>query len=442
MKANQILINVFQKLMGDNRPRLLKELNETFLYDFKKLSEWQFNKVKYLLDYSYKHVPFYKTWFDLHGVNVHEVKDFADYASKIPVLTKSDILKNIDSFSNLGPEKGAKIIHQSTGGSTGQTLRFKMSQVDHETGTALLLRGMGHAGYTLGDRLLVLAGGSLVSGKTSIKSKLVNKLFGQYRISSYGLQESDFEKIADLIISEQIKYLRGYASALYLFADYCKSVNREIFLNAVFSTSEILLDNQRLLIEATFGCRVFNQYGLNDGGVSAFQFTDDDSLVIDMERGYMEINQQQAPEDHNSKAGAILATSFLNFEFPFIRYDTGDIGEISSQYIGSFPDRPRLIKLLGRETEFLQLNGKKVASPVLTVLMGKTNAEQYTIVQKGPSLVQVSIKKGVGYNKGDEIFIRKSLFEHCGEFDLDFQYVEKFSNKNKHKFIIREWNPL
>ena len=50
-------------------------------------------------------------------------------------------------------------------------------------------------------------------------------------------------------------------------------------------------------------------------------------------------------------------------------------------------------------------------------------------------------KKSINWTEKDEHNIIESFFDKCGKFNLKIIYVDVFVNENKHKFIIREWNP-
>jgi phenylacetate-CoA ligase len=246
--------------------------------------------------------------------------------------------------------------------------------------------------------------------------------------------DQDLKNILNTINTKNIKFIRGYVSSVFLLADYAIKNNIKIQLKSAFVTSEMLFDNQRKRIQLAFNCDVYDNYSLYDGGVSAYEMKNI-GRVIDMERAYMEIDVNE------EKEGRILATQFYNTIFPFIRYDTGDIGEISLEHTSSYPFRPILTKLLGRQTEYLLLNDKKIGSPVLTILMGRSNAEQYKIIQKNKETVELYIKKSINWTEKDEHNIIESFFDKCGKFNLKIIYVDVFVNENKHKFIIREWNP-
>jgi phenylacetate-CoA ligase len=80
-------------------------------------------------------------------------------------------------------------------------------------------------------------------------------------------------------------------------------------------------------IENTFGCDIYDGYGLNDGGVGAYECSEHSGLHIDMERSIMEIVDKKGHQMEDG-VGSILATSLYNYAMPFIRYETGDLGHI------------------------------------------------------------------------------------------------------------------
>src|SRR5690625_1271774 len=99
-------------------------------------------------------------------------------------------------------------------------------------------------------------------------------------------------------------YLRGYTSSLHRLAVYIheNDVTLEHYPKAIFTTSEVLEESQRTLIEKAFKSKVFDQYGLNDSGASAYEI-DTNKYLLDFERSYIEF--QWNGESHN-----ILSTSF------------------------------------------------------------------------------------------------------------------------------------
>jgi phenylacetate-CoA ligase len=192
-------------------------------------------------------------------------------------------------------------------------------------------------------------------------------------------------------------------------------------------------------IENAFKCKVFNDYGLNDGGISAGDDLNG-HMRIHTERAIMEV----VDDNNNSvlnKSGRIIATSLYNFDFPFIRYDTCDLGVITDKFSRESDQRLVLEKLEGRTTDYIVINGKTIGSPVLTVLMSKIDAKRYQFIQKNKDSLELRIEKETNYSEDQELFISNSLKSNLGdEFDLVIKYTSDFyETNNKFKFIIRDF---
>ncbi len=237
-------------------------------------------------------------------------------------------------------------------------------------------------------------------------------------------------------------FLRGYASSVYLFAKFIHDNNLKLEFQpkAIFTTSEMLLDKYKELIELIFSVRAFDDYGLNDGGVSAYECDRHCGMHIDMERAALEVVDGENKQVTNQK-GKILATNLHNYALPFIRYDTGDLGIISDARCSCGREMPLLKEIIGRTTDFLKLNDIIIGSPVLTVLMGKFDIDQYQIIQESPNSIICKIIKGKTYSeKKDEEYIRRSFHSHVGQINITFEYTDSIptTQAGKHKFIINQ----
>ncbi len=405
----------------------------------KKKQEEQLSK---LIQFSYNNVPYYNKMFDKLKIKVNDIKTIEDL-NKLPILTKKIIKSNWQDFipKNIN---AMKYINGSTGGSTGNTLQYRMSRKDYEIGISLLYRGWGYAGYKLGDKVAVIAGSSLIPNiKSESRKKIQAFLLNMKFYSSFVMKKKMFMSYYKDINKWKPKFIRGYASSIYLFTKFIKNNNLNLDFKpiAIFTTAEKLLGTQRKLIEQVFGVRVFDNYGLNDGGISAYECEKHNGMHIDMERAVLEV------VDNNgklvfSRQGKILATSLYNYALPFIRYDTGDLGVLSNSVCTCNRPTPLLKQIVGRVTDYLNLNNTIIGSPVLTVLMGKFDIEQYQIIQKSNDVIVIKIVQGKKYRKEDEEFIRKSFYTHVGRINIKFDYVDfiQVQNGTKHKFIINEYD--
>jgi len=424
------------------RPQVLKSYHSILSNESKGLEfifDQQNAQLRRLICYSVENVPYYSKLFNRLNLTSEDIKCSKDL-EKLPILTKEDIKKSPSSFIS---KKLEKYVLGSTGGSTGVPLKYRMSEECYSRGVALLYRGWGFAGYRLGEKVSTIAGASLLPSLPSFKSKMQDLILNIRHYSSYGMGEKELNQYYTHLQKWNPLFLRGYASSLYLLAKFMERNNLKLNyqIKGIFSTAEVITNNQKILIEKVFGAKVYNQYGLNDGGISAYECSMHNGMHIDFERAILEVVDSEAKQIQN-KDGKILATSLYNYAMPFIRYDTGDIGKIANDSCPCGCPRPLLKEICGRKTDYLKLNGKYIGSPQLTVLMGKIDLEYYQIIQKSSNEVEVNMIIGNNFTEQDKDFIVKSFTEHVGELKINFKclnYLDpKVVNKNKHKFIINE----
>ena len=423
------------------RPMVLKYYKEFIQNDMKSVAELQKQQndaLKKLIEFCFNHVPYYQKLFKSISVTKEDFNSIEDL-EKLPILTKSQIKKDPQSF--IPTNLKTYFINGSTGGSTGTPLKYRMSLECYERGVAVQLKGWGRAGYRLGDKMAVLGGASLVSNRQSVKDKIRNYISNTYRFSSYGMDFEALNRYVAHLNQWKPSYLGGYASSLYLLAKYIHEHNISLTYHpsGIFSTAEVLFAKQRELIGNVFDTRVFDNYGLNDGGVSAHECGAHEGRHIDYERSILQ-TVDDSGKIITGEIGSIVATSLYNFAMPFIRYDTGDSGLIDTSACSCGSKRPLLKSLYGRVTDYLKLNGKTIGSPVLTILMGKVDFENYQIIQKNFNEIDIKYIKDPPLSDLDESFIKKSFAEHAGVIRINFKKIKpaELLVENKHKFIINE----
>ena len=397
----------------------------------------QLKKLKKTLIYSYENIPFYKKWFNQNGLNPYKFYDLS-HLEVLPILTKDIIKNNIEMFRTIKPILGCKLA--TTGGTTGTPFAYKMSIKNRQFGLAMLFKGWALGGYTLGDPVAILAGGSLVSDKLTIIARFKNYFFNIYKFSSYGLNNNNLNEHHQKISRIKPFFLRGYPSSIFLFAEYLHNNNLKpsFKLKAIFTTAEMLFPKQRLLIEKVFNCSVFDGYGLNDGAITAFECSNHNGYHIDSERGLLEVVDEQGIRTVN-KQGKILATTLEEKCMPLIRYDSSDLGVSSDEYCTCGNEKLILKTLEGRITDSLKINGKLISSPNLTRLMGKTSATNYQIEQMSKNKIIIKlVYKNKANIQSDQELIITSLKSHVGDFELAFDIVNQIAvlKGKKHKFII------
>jgi len=396
-----------------------------------------------LLSYADETVPYYRQLFAHAGMHARDIQGVCDLGA-LPILTRGMIRENPEAFY---PEMhdGKPFVRGSTGGSTGQPLQYRMSTEDSEAGVALMYRSFGCGGYRPGDSMVVVAGGSLISSSPSVIDRVRDLVTNRRNLSSYGMTPERMAAYVDLISRWHPQYVRGYASSLFALSRFAlvRGIRPYSSIRAVFSTAECLSPSARLAIEQAFNCDVFDGYGLNDGGVSAAECAEHSGFHVDLERAVLEV-VDEVGRPVVGRAGRILATSLLNRAMPFIRYDTGDIGVMTSGTCLCGRTGPLLSTILGRQTDLLVIDGVTIGSPVLTVLMGTTSASWYQIVQTdGYSVTFRIVNPDRDTRQRDEAMIVRSMRQHVGETArVRFEYLDMpddLVTGDKHRIVVNRW---
>ena len=425
------------------RPAVLKafrEVKQSEYWTEEQRVEQQNQRLRLLVDHARENVPYYRKLFKSLGIGPGEITCVNDL-KKLPILEKQTIKENPSEFYAERPNH--RVVNHSTGGSTGVPLKCRLSDRCYSTGVALLWRGWGYGGWKPGNRLVVVAGGSLVNPHVTWQTEFRDHLMNIRHYSSYGMGDAEIADYFRLMNEWKPEYLRGYASSLYILAKYTldHSPKLNFRFKSAFTTAEVLTEGQRNTIQRAFNCEVFNTYGLNDGGISAYECQVHSGMHIDHERAITEVVDQKG-EPMQEGQGRLLATSLHNFAMPFIRYNTGDIGVVRRAPCSCRHPGPLLMQVLGRTTDFLRLNGKYIGSPQLTVLMGKFDLQEYQIVQNSSDSVEITIAPGPTFQPSDQERILASFTSHVGPIRATFKNASEhpIERQNKHKFIINNFS--
>lgn len=437
-------MNITELLLNIKWGNFTKELNSLRENSKKSLDDLQKNQLielKEIITYAIKNIEYYRSEEKYH-INLDGINTIFELLNMLPIINKTLINKFKEDF--IAQNYNGKVINMSTGGSTGKPLHYKMSFDDQRYSRLLKYRGYSYAGFNIGDNLLILGGGSLIK-ETNLKELIKSKLLNVKKIPSYGINDDDFRKIYNYINKESKTFIYGYASTIYLLANYIKSNNLIVNKNVVpgvFTTSELMTANQRTVIEQVFGNVVFDDYGVNDGGASAHECEEHAGLHLDMERSIIEV-----VDDYGISLaegfGRVVVTSLKNKSMPFIRYETGDYAEITYEKCKCGRETPRLLRILGRTTDYLYFKGSYIGSPVLTVLMGKLDVDYYQIIQKNSDLVMFKVYRTEGFSKEMithiENHIGVSMKSYFDDIRIEFEFSDKLPYiENKHKYIINE----
>lgn len=434
---------IFAHLLGESSfYSTYKNVVQSQWKPYSEQKEDQEKQLRHMIGFAYERVPYYHKMFKELRLEPSDITTLEDL-EKIPALNKDIIKENWEDFKPVGLDK-MKYYTYSTAGSTGTPFRYRQSKFDRFLSGAMLYRGWGYAGFELGDRMVFLAGTSLDVGT---RSGMINKAHeitrNIRRLSSFEMGPEDMQKYAETVSSFKPKFIRGYASSINFFADFINEINIEIPApKAVFTTAEKLMPNMRKNIEDTFGCEVYDNYGLNDGGVGAYECPEHNGLHIDTERSIMEIADDDGKQLEEG-AGRILATSLYNYPMPFIRYETGDIGHILNEKCTCGRGSRLLKEIMGRTVDILVTpDGRHVHGYFVLYIFWEygEGIKEYQVIQKEVDKLFIRIVTEDDFDEKQLDRITEVIKSKSDEWDVEFRFVDEIerTKAGKYKFIISE----
>lgn len=409
---------------------------------YAELKRDQEKRLQQLIDFSYENVPYYRNLFKNLKLLPKDIRTIEDL-EKLPVLTKDIIKGHWEEFkpANL---PSVKYYTLATGGSTGTPMQYRLSKPDRFLSGALLYRGWGYGGYKLGDRMAFLAGSSLGFDTKARLTTFVHETGRNLKkLSSFDMGENEMRGYSRTINSFKPEFVRGYASSIYFFAKWIEENNLNLHSPiAVFTTSDNLFPHMRTKISEVFDCEVYDGYGLNDGGVSAYECPEHVGLHIDTERSIMEVVDSEGCQMDRGK-GQILATSLYNYAMPFIRYATEDAGHIIDDVCGCGRGYPLLKEIAGRTTDVLFTpEGKNIHGWFFLYIFwdyGK-GIKEYQVVQETLKKIVIKIVPEDDFDDKQLDHIREVVAKRSLGWDIEFKYVNMIerTGAGKYKFIINE----
>lgn len=306
-----------------------------------------------IVDYHIEHNPFYKRL--THNSNLSKWDE-------LPVMTKSDL--QVPLKKRLSKDVKTKDIYiNKTSGSSGDPFNFAKDKYCHAMTWALIQDRFGWYGLDFNSSKQARFYGIPLEKSGYYKELIKDYFSSRYRFSVFDLSDSALRVCLEKFKITAFDYINGYTSSIVQFAKY---LNRKgVVLKSVcpslkvcIVTSEMLFNEDKLLMQHQFGVPIVNEYGASELDLIAFQ-NREEQWQVNCETLFVEILDNNNSVLPLGNEGRVVITSLFNRAHPFIRYDIGDIGCLSED---STVSKPILAKLTGRTNDMIILpSGKKAA---------------------------------------------------------------------------------
>jgi phenylacetate-CoA ligase len=420
--------------------RYQREFERTQFLSAGELRRLQESRLAALLAHAYERCPFYRRRFDCAGVKPADLRTLEDLRA-LPVLEKRDIQEQGEAMVALD-WPADDLIRNQTGGSTGTPITFFLGHDRKQSRAAATLRHNRWAGWQVGDRAAVIWGAPRDRPAPGLRSWLRGALLREpLWLDTAALSEETLASFHQALFRFRPRVILAYARSAVLFARYqLQRRLRPYRPLSLLTSAEVLDPADRELLEAVFGCPVFNRYGCREVSVIASECTAHRGMHVMAEGLYVEIETPAGPAAPG-QLGSILVTDLLNAAMPLIRYRIGDMGSWASGACLCGRHLPRLEKVAGRVTDFLVGCAGQLISGVFLatyVVAQRPSLGQVQIHQRRQGHLAYKLRPGPGFDlAADSDYLRRATREHLGaQATAEIELVQEFPVSPSGKFLF------
>lgn len=395
-----------------------KEILNVTDEDYAKYIE---KKKREIVEFHLKNNTFYK--------DLAEKETYENW-NNLPILNKKNLQKPLKERLSKGYTEKSIFVNK-TSGSSGDPFVFAKDKEAHAITWASIIHRFGWYNVDFNKSYQARFYGIPLDTIGYYKERLKDFLSKRYRFPIFDLSDKKLDKVLNHFKTKKFDYINGYTSSIVLFGKFLKSKNIILTdvcptLKVCMVTSEMLFEEDKVLLEKHLGIPIVNEYGASELDLIAFQ-NPKGEWQLNSETLFVEIldkNNQPVP---NGKEGKIVITSLYNKAHPFIRYEIGDVGVLDEK---STAKKPILKKLIGRTSDVAVLpSGKK--SPGLTfyyvtksIIEDDGNVKEFVVRQTKIDTFEIDYVSEIVLNSNQIEEIEKAIAKYL-EPGLQFSYNKK-----------------
>ncbi len=421
--VRRVLFPLHERLKGHPTMGALRRLEASQWWDEAQLAAHYRRALPAFFTHLVRQVPYYRQLFQEYGLVPTDFSTPADLV-QLPTTTKA-------TFRQYGPglkaadAKGLQLAR--TGGSSGEPLVFYTDRLRRAHDVAARWRANRWWGVEVGDPEVVLWGSPLELKAQDRLRGWRDALLRSHLLPAFAMSTANLDHSLAMIRKVRPAMMFGYPSAFALLARHAQTKGIDLSrcgVKVVFVTSEMLFPEQRQTIEATFACRVVNEYGGRDLGFVARECPEN-KLHINAEDIIVEILDDAGQPQPPGVPGEIAVTHLASGAFPFVRYRSGDLGMIDPTPCPCGRGLPILGELLGRHNDLLVAkDGTFIhANAVNYIVRRHRGVLSYKVVQDSTDTLRLALVTDEHYDPAAATAMAVAFRARLGDVQLTVERV-------------------
>jgi phenylacetate-CoA ligase len=357
-----------------------------------------------LLSHATMHIPYYRKVLREASVADGSGRVNLNKFDSIPLLDKSILRKQFEELKSddLGKTRWK---HETSGGSTGEPVRFVQDQQFEDWNVAFKMLGDSWSGYESKRPKVVLWGSErdLFQGGESLRVRLGRWLQNAIWLNAFRMTPEQMEQYVACINRTRPSQILAYVESIYELARFVESRGLNVFSPcAIMTAAGTLHEPMREVIERVFGAPVFNHYGSREAGGIASECKQHKGLHVSVLTHHVEILRSDGSSSAPGEIGEVVLTPLTNYAMPLIRYRIGDMAAWAEEPCSCGRSWPLFKTVSGRVTDtFVRADGTLVHGEYFTHLFYFRDwVKKFQVVQEQYDVIQVNI---VLYNGNEKI---------------------------------------
>ncbi|MGQ9570399.1 MAG: phenylacetate--CoA ligase family protein [Thermodesulfovibrionales bacterium] len=363
--------------------------------DKEKLNNLCSDKLKRLLTHAYQHVPYYREILRDAGVIRDNGTVNLESFKQIPLLDKSIIR---DNFERLRSDdlKSRKWYENTSGGSTGEPVRFIQDRDYFQLRTSLVILQDLWSGYSICEKRIILWGSErdIFSGKERFRTNLGRWLRNEIWLNAFRMTSEQMHEYVKCINDFKPVQILAYTESIYELSRFIEREKLSIYSPmSIMVSAGVLQMHMRETIERVFKAPVFNRYGSREVGPIACECDHHEGLHVFPLNYYIEILRHDGTPAAPGESGEVVITSLTNFAMPLIRYRIGDMGAWSENPCTCGRAWPLLKYVAGRVSDvFITKDGTQIHGEYFTHLFYFQNwVNKFRVIQEDYDLIRIFV---------------------------------------------------
>jgi len=437
------LYPLHERLTGRRTMRVLRRLRRSQWWPADALRSLQLDKLRHLVGVALNETAAYA---DLAGLPRHwRPASLADL-QQLPLLDKQMISAHRERLINRDVSGGP--VWYRTGGSSGQPLIFTFDKRRQAYDKAARIRAHEWWSVRLGEREAHVWNAPIELDRTGRVKRWRDTWLNERIFPASTLGPETIAAFVGKLKAFRPVCVFGYPSAIEMLCDLSRRAGLrldDMAVRVVFATGEILYDHQRALIAETFGgAAVANNYGSREAGFIAHEcpagrmHLTDENVIVEIVRNGQPV---EPGED-----GEIVVTQLDCLAMPFIRYRTGDLGQLASQPCACGRGLGVMDVVRGRSNDFLVAPDGHIVhgSAVHAALSGTPGIVRFQLRQGSDHNVTILLTVDERFAPGSEAPIADQLAARLAGAHVSVTFCDDIppGPAGKHRYIISELSTL